>query len=235
MGGAMARLFASHGLLITIIDQTTENVQTVLRNAKNESLTSKVKAADSYEGLCKSLQSATAPKVFIFSLPHGGPGDSVIEDLSPYLEKGDIIIDGANENFVVTERRQGELLTRGVSYLGTGVSGGYQSARHGPSISVGGEEHAMDRVLPLLKKVAARDSQGRECVGEMGSGGAGHYVKTVHNGIEQGMLCAICEVWGIMDDGLGMKYDAIGKTFEQWNFKDELVHPFCPSLLTQEK
>src|SRR2546423_13491199 len=112
MGGAMALLFASHDISVFIIDKTTENVTTVLKNAKNENLTSKVQAADSYESLCKSLHSS-APKVFIFSLPHGGPGDSVIADLSPYLEKGDIIIDGANENFVVTERRQGELLTRG--------------------------------------------------------------------------------------------------------------------------
>jgi 6-phosphogluconate dehydrogenase len=144
MGGAMALLFSSHGIEVSIIDKTEDNVKTVLKNAQSESLSSKVKAHDTYESLCKSLQSSSAPKVFVFSLPHGGSGDSVIAELAPFLERGDIILDGANENFVVTERRQGELNARGVYYLGTGVSGGYQSARHGPSISMGGDVYAME-------------------------------------------------------------------------------------------
>ena len=104
-----------------------------------------------------------------------------------------------------------------------GVSGGYQSARHGPSMSPGGNKKAVEELLPFLKKAAAKDAQGRPCVAWMGEGGAGHYVKMVHNGVEQGMMSVLCEVWGIMNKSLGMEYEEIADVFEEWDTKGELV------------
>ena len=126
--------------------------------------------------LCKSLGS---PRVFLFSLPHGTLGDSILEGLEPHISAGDIIIDAANEHWQNTERRQARAAARGILYIGMGVSGGYQAARRGPSLCPGGSPEAVGAVMPLLEKVAARDARGNPCVGHAGLGGAGHYVKMV--------------------------------------------------------
>lgn len=104
-----------------------------------------------------------------------------------------------------------------------GVSGGYQAARRGPSLCPGGEEQALDIVMPLLRQVAAKDSQGNPCVAKAGTGGAGHYVKMIHNGIEHGMMSALAEAWQIMNIGLRMSYDDIADVFAHWNGDGELV------------
>ena len=143
--------------------------------------------------------------------------------LLPYLEKGDIILDAANEHYKNTQRRQGKCSTRGIRYIGMGVSGGYQAARNGPSMCPGGDEHSLDMILPLLEKVAAKDGNGKPAVAKAGMGGSGHYVKMLHNGIEHGMICALAEAWQIMQKGLGMSLDEIADTFEEWNDKGELV------------
>ncbi|KAK5241036.1 hypothetical protein LTR16_009828, partial [Cryomyces antarcticus] len=172
-----------------------------------------------YKTLCKNLGS---PKVFLFSLPHGGVGDSVLEGLLPYLVKGDIIIDAGNEHYSNTERRQGKCVTKGIRYVGMGVSGGYQAARRGPSMCPGGDDEILDMILPLLQKAAAKDQKGNSCVGKAGTGGSGHYVKMIHNGIEHGMMSAVSEAWGIMVWGLDMKYEEVGDTFEKWNKDGQL-------------
>lgn len=98
-----------------------------------------------------------------------------------------------------------------------GVSGGYQSARHGPSISPGGSKEALDKVFPFLQKIACKDTRGRPCVAKLGPGGCGNYVKMIYNGIEHGMMTALCEAWAIMNIGLGMDYEEISAVFEKWN------------------
>ena len=160
--------------------------------------------------------------MFVFSLPHGGVGDKVLEGLEPKLSKGDIILDCGNEHFANTERRQEKCKGTGIRYIGCGVSGGYQAARAGPSMCPGGDESGLKEVLPLLQKVAAKDKEGKSCVGIIGKGGAGHYVKMVHNGIEHGMMSAICEAWGIMRK-MGLGYEEIGDVFKEWNSSGELV------------
>ena len=110
-----------------------------------------------------------------------------------------------------------------VDYVGMGVSGGYQSARRGPSLSPGGDIDAIQRVLPLLELVAAKDKEGNPCVAHIGPGGSGHYVKMMHNGVEQGMLGALTEAWRIMHFKLGLGLDEIAGIFEQWNSGGELV------------
>jgi 6-phosphogluconate dehydrogenase len=140
----------------------------------------------------------------------------------PHLEKGDIILDCGNEHYANTERRQVKCKGTGVRYIGSGVSGGYQAARAGPSICPGGDEGAMKEVMPLLEKIAAKDRDGKPCVGVIGQGGAGHYVKMIHNGIEHGMMSAICEAWGIMRQ-MGMGFEEIGDVLKKWNDSGELV------------
>lgn len=216
----MALLFAEHGLTVSLNDPSEDTVNSLLESAKKQGLQNKLEKHESYDSLCKSLGS---PKVFFLSLPHGTVGDTVIAGLHPYLEGGDIIIDASNENWENTQRRQGKMIAQGVYYVGMGVSGGYQAARRGPSMCPGGEEKALEMVMPLLKKAAAKDGKGRPCIGKVGFGGAGHYVKMIHNGIEHGMMSAIAEAWQIMNVCLGMSYDEIGHELAKWNSDGELV------------
>ncbi|KAL8821282.1 MAG: hypothetical protein Q9223_000655 [Gallowayella weberi] len=204
MGGGMALLFAEHGITVSLNDPSEENMNQLLATAQKDGLQDRLQKHSSYDDLCKSLSS---PKVFVFSLPHGTVGDKVVDGLYTFLEKGDVIIDAS-----------------------MGVSGGYQAARRGPSMCPGGEERALDIVMPMLKKVAAKDSSGNPCVGRAGSGGSGHYVKMIHNGIEHGMMSALAEAWQIMSLGLKMGYDEIGDEFERWNEKGELKGTFLVSI-----
>lgn len=173
--------------------------------------------------MCESLTSGDEPKLFVFSIPHGGAGDAVLKDLRPNLKRGDIILDCSNEYWKFTERRQRELDPDGIHYIGCGVSGGYQSARSGPSMSPGGDAETLKKILPFLQRVAAKDGNGRPCVTPIGPRGSGHYVKMLHNGIEQGMMSSIAEIWFIMHRGLGMKFEQIADVFESWN-KDGPLH-----------
>ena len=216
----MSLLFAELGTEVLLYDPSQETIDGLLKKAKDTGLGGKLKSEKDYESLCKALGS---PKVFVFSLPHGSVGDKTVEGLRPYLKEGDIILDASNEHYQNTERRQKTLDPLGVHFIGMGVSGGYQSARHGPSMSPGGNKAAVEKLLPFLSKAAAKDVQGKPCVAWMGEGGSGHYVKMVHNGIEQGMMSALCEVWGIMNKCLDMSYEEIGNVFEDWDTKGELV------------
>ncbi|KAL8813045.1 MAG: hypothetical protein Q9200_000567 [Gallowayella weberi] len=247
MGGGMALLFAEHGITVSLNDPSEENMNQLLATAQKDGLQDRLQKHSSYDDLCKSLSS---PKVFVFSLPHGTVGDKVVDGLYTFLEKGDVIIDASNEHWENTQRRQGKLVPQYrrllyryfiLSFLfrgriltwmntGMGVSGGYQAARRGPSMCPGGEERALDIVMPMLKKVAAKDSSGNPCVGRAGSGGSGHYVKMIHNGIEHGMMSALAEAWQIMSLGLKMGYDEIGDEFERWNEKGELKGTFLVSI-----
>jgi len=182
MGGGMTLLLAEQGIPVSIQDPSSETVDKLIQSAKDQGIHDKLSKHEDYKDLCESLPS---PKVIFFSLPHGTVGDSVEEGLKPYLEKGDIIVDCSNENYLNTQRRQGKLVAQGVYYIGCGVSGGYQAARRGPSMCPGGEDKAMDICMPLFEKMAAKAENGRSCVAKIGMGGAGHYVKMIHNGIEQ--------------------------------------------------
>ena len=209
----MSLLFAEHGIEVNFFDPSKANDKQLHDHAREAKVQDRIFQRNDYKALCESLDS---PKVFVFSVPHGAVGDKTVEGLRPYLKKGDIMMDASNELWKDTERRQKLLEPDGVHYIGMGVSGGYQSARHGPSISPGGSKEALDLVMPFLKKVAARDKQGRPCTAEVGPGGSGHYVKMVHNGIEHGMMSTICEIWGIMTECLSMSYEEIADVFERW-------------------
>lgn len=221
MGGMLALLFAETGIDVHVFDPSTENVDKLLDNAKNAQLDAKIRHEKDYEALCKALPS-DSPKVFIFSVPHGTVGDKTIDGLEPFLKAGDVILDASNELWTNTERRQKRLQPKGVHYIGMGVSGGYQAARHGPSISPGGSSmEALDMVWPFLTKIAAKDRLGRPCTAKLGVGGCGHYVKMVHNGIEHGMMTILSEVWGIMTHTLGWSFEEAGEAFQRWNTNDK--------------
>lgn len=166
----------------------------------------------------------------MFSIPHGSIGDKTVEGLRPYLKKGDVIIDCSNEHWENTERRQSKLEPDGIHYIGCGVSGGYHSARHGPSCSPGGSEEGLKRVMPFLKQIAARDNQNRPCTTPVGPGGSGHYVKMLHNGIEQGMMSVLAEAWFILTTGLELSYEEVGSIFEAWNKEGPLHDCFLVDI-----
>ncbi|MGE3954725.1 MAG: decarboxylating NADP(+)-dependent phosphogluconate dehydrogenase [Parachlamydiales bacterium] len=160
------------------------------------------------------------PRKIMMMIKAGAPVDSVIEALLPHLEPGDILIDGGNSHYPDTERRVNELKEKGIFFIGTGISGGEEGARHGPSIMPGGNPEAWPHVKPILQAIAAKVGE-EPCCDWVGEGGAGHYVKMVHNGIEYGDMQLICEAYQLMKRALGSSNAELSKTFAEWN-KGEL-------------
>ncbi|PGG96580.1 6-phosphogluconate dehydrogenase (decarboxylating) [Helicocarpus griseus UAMH5409] len=236
MGTMMSFGLSELGINISLWDAKSSNVDEAMSMSKDEkSLKGKITGFHDVHEFANSVKGATVSgkqrRVFLFSITHGNPADSVLGMMKDDLQNGDIILDGGNEHYRNTERRQRELESKGVSWVGMGVSGGYQSARHGPSLSAGGDPEAINVVLPLLQVFSAKDARtGEPCVTNIGPRGAGHYVKTVHNGIENGMLSTVCEAWEILHSGLGLPYDQIGKIFEKWNEKGELRNTYLVQI-----
>ncbi|WP_157014394.1 NADP-dependent phosphogluconate dehydrogenase [Mesorhizobium xinjiangense] len=169
---------------------------------------------------CETLKELTAairpPRPIILMVPAGAAVDEQIAALRPLLAAEDIIIDAGNANFRDTMRRFQEIEGSGLTFIGMGVSGGEDGARHGPSIMVGGSDEAWRRVEKILVSIAARYKD-QPCVARLGNNGAGHFVKTIHNGIEYADMQMIAEVYGIMRDGLGLSTDEMANRFEAWN------------------
>lgn len=233
MGGNMSLLFAEHGMQVSLYDIKEKSVQAVVEMSKqNEKTRDKVTGYKDYESFMKSFDNdRQQPRLILLSITHGHPADEVLSSLRPYLKKGDIILDGGNEWYLDTERRQKEMEELGVYFIGMGVSGGYQSARRGASLSPGGDKKILDEViLPFLRTVCAKSDQYGECVTYVGPGGAGHYVKMVHNGIEQGLLSIVCEAWGILHHLLGFSEDDISHIFRDWVKSGELYRNFLLSI-----
>ena len=160
------------------------------------------------------------PRAVMMLVPAGAPVDSVIKDLLPHLDKGDLIIDAGNSYFKDTDVRARNLAAKGIQFLGVGVSGGEEGARHGPSIMPGGPKEAYERVRPVLEAAAAKVN-GDPCVTWLGPGSAGHFVKMVHNGIEYGIMQLIAETYDLMKRGWGMNDDEVHEVYASWN-KGEL-------------
>jgi 6-phosphogluconate dehydrogenase len=173
-----------------------------------------VKLANSIEELTGALET---PRKILLMVPAGAPVDSAIASLKPFLQAGDTIIDGGNSFFIDTERRAKLLEEEGFYFLGMGVSGGESGALWGPSLMPGGTREAWERVKEIFLAIAAKTEDGEACVAWMGPGGAGHYVKMVHNGIEYGDMQLIAEVYDLLHRGAGISNADLARTFAIWN------------------
>jgi 6-phosphogluconate dehydrogenase len=156
------------------------------------------------------------PRAIMLLVPAGKPVDAAIESLLPYLDKGDILIDGGNTYFTDTDRRFTELSAKGIHFFGMGISGGEKGARFGPSLMPGGNKQAYERLRPIFESIAAK-VDGEPCVEYLGNGSAGNYVKMAHNGIEYGIMQLISEVYDLMKRGYDLDDSTIQKVFEDWN------------------
>jgi 6-phosphogluconate dehydrogenase len=169
-----------------------------------------------FPSLAELVGALELPRKILIMVPAGKPVDAVIQELKPLLSPGDILIDGGNSFFQDTDRRGKELAAAGIHFIGSGVSGGEEGALHGPALMPGGPEEAYRAVEPILTSIAAK-VEGEPCCGYIGAGGAGHYVKMVHNGIEYGIMQLICEAYDLMKSVLGMDAPAMQKVFRRWN------------------
>jgi 6-phosphogluconate dehydrogenase len=157
------------------------------------------------------------PRRVLLMVPAGAPVDGAISHLKGHLEAGDILVDGGNSYFLDSERRSKQLAANGFNFVGTGISGGEEGALLGPSIMPGGQHEAWDALAPILRAIAAKADDGEPCVEYMGPGGAGHYVKMVHNGIEYGDMQLIAETYDILSRGLSLSAGQLHEVFEEWN------------------
>ncbi len=173
-----------------------------------------VRVAGSIEEVVAALD---APRVFLLMVPAGNPVDVAIDSLKPYLSPGDVIIDGGNSFFADSERRVKELEAEGLRFVGMGVSGGESGALWGPSMMPGGQPDAWEVVKSMFEAIAARADDGEPCVAWMGRGGAGHYVKMVHNGIEYADMQLIAEIYDLLHRGAGLTNSELAGIFARWN------------------
>ena len=211
MGAMLALNIAEKGFEISVFNRTTATTKTFFENSG--ALAGKITPCETLKDLIASLQT---PRAIILMVPAGEPVDQQIAALRPLLDDDDMIIDAGNANFNDTNRRAADAVAAGVPFLGIGVSGGEEGARHGPSIMGGGPEASWKRVAHILTAISAKYDT-TPCATWMGEGGAGHFVKTVHNGIEYADMQMIAEVYGVMRDGMGMNAAQCGETFARWN------------------
>ena len=214
MGQNLILNMNDHGSTVVAFNRTTAKVDEFLAK---EAKGTKVLGAHSIEEMVAKLK---RPRRVMLMVKAGKPVDEFIEHLLPHLEAGDIIIDGGNSLFDDTNRRVKYVESKGLLYIGTGVSGGEEGARRGPSIMPGGSPAAWEHVKGIFQGIAAKVDGGVPCCDWVGEGGAGHYVKMVHNGIEYGDMQLICEAYNILKTGLGLSADEMHQVFSEWNKGD---------------
>jgi 6-phosphogluconate dehydrogenase len=213
MGCNLVLNMADHGFSVAGYDKDAAKVEAL----RKESAERKVSGASNIVDFIALLRK---PRAIMMLVPAGAPVDSVIKDLLPHLDKGDLIIDAGNSYFKDTDVRARTLADKGIQFLGVGVSGGEEGARHGPSIMPGGPKDAYERVR-LVFEAAAAKVNGDPCVTYLGPGSAGHFVKMVHNGIEYGVMQLLAETYDLMKRGLGLNDDELHVVYALWN-KGEL-------------
>ncbi len=242
MGQNLVLNMDDHAFTVAVFNRTVSKVDEFINgNAKG----TKVIGAHSIKELVSLLKK---PRRVMLLVKAGQAVDEFIEQLLPHLEPGDIIIDGGNSNYNDSMRRTQYVESKGLLYIGTGVSGGEEGARHGPSIMPGGSPAAWPHVKPIFQAVAAKVEDGSPCCDWVGENGAGHFVKMVHNGIEYGDMQLICESYQLMKEVLGMNTDDMHQVFAEWNkgkldsylveitrdilaFKDEAGQPIVEKIL----
>ena len=211
MGANLALNLADSGNRVTVYNRTTSVTDEFM--AGEAGIKDMVPAST----LAEMVGSLKTPRVVLLMVKAGPPVDHVIDELAPMLQSGDVVIDGGNSLFTDTARREESLAEQGIRFVGAGVSGGEEGARHGPSIMPGGDATAWPIIEDLLKGISAKAPDGAPCCEWIGPGGAGHFVKMVHNGIEYGDMQVIAEAYDLMRRGLDMKPAAISEVFARWN------------------
>lgn len=210
MGKNLALNIESRGYTISIFNRTISKAENVLRENPDR----KIFMAKTIEEFVQSLET---PRRIIMMVQAGNPTDLTIKQLLPHLEEGDILVDGGNTFFKETIRRNEILANSNIHFIGMGVSGGEEGALKGPALMPGGQKEAYDLVEPILKDIAAKANDGKECVAYMGPDGAGHYVKMVHNGIEYGDMQLIAEAYDLLRRLLKLSVSEIADVFKEWN------------------
>ncbi len=215
MGQNLVLNMNDHGYKVAVFNRTVSKVDDFI---ENEAKGTQVVGAHSVEEMCGLLKK---PRRVMIMVKAGEVVDQTIEHVLPYLEKGDILIDGGNSLYTDSTRRTKDLAAKGILFVGTGVSGGEEGARFGPSIMPGGNKEAWPHVKDIFQAIAAKVEDGTPCCDWVGEDGAGHYVKMVHNGIEYGDMQLIGEAYQLLKDGLGLTADELAEVFTDWN-KGEL-------------
>lgn len=213
MGRNLAWNIESRGYSVSIFNRSADKTDEVIAESPGKKLV----PCYTVEEFVNSLEK---PRRILLMVKAGEATDKTIDSLKPYLDKGDILIDGGNTYYKDTIRRNRELSAEGFNFIGTGVSGGEEGALKGPSIMPGGQKEAYELVAPILEKIAAR-ANGEPCITYIGADGAGHYVKMVHNGIEYGDMQLIAEAYSLLKQAVGLTNDELAETFAEWN-KGEL-------------
>ena len=213
MGENLVLNMESKGFSVSVFNRTTEVTE---KFAAGRARGKRITPARSIE---EFIQSLSRPRKIMIMVKAGAAVDAVIDQLIPHLEGGDVIIDGGNSLYVDTQRRDKSLSAKGLHFLGIGVSGGEEGALKGPSLMPGGSRNAWEIVAPIFRKIAAQ-VEGEPCCRYMGTDGAGHYVKMVHNGIEYGDMQLICEAYAILRSILGLAPDELHEVFASWNKGD---------------
>jgi 6-phosphogluconate dehydrogenase len=209
MGRSLLLNMADHGYAVAGLDQDASKVTSLNEEGKD-------KDVQGFSDANEFVQSLTKPRAIMMLVPAGKIVDAVIAEMTPLLDKGDILIDGGNSHFTDTNRRVDQLEAIGLHFFGMGVSGGEEGARRGPSMMPGGDKEAYNVMKPIFEAIAAK-VDGEPCVTYIGPGASGHFVKMVHNGIEYGLMQLIAEAYQVMKTGLKMDNEAIGQVFTQWN------------------
>jgi len=211
MGQNLVLNMNDHGYRVAVFNRTVSKVDEFIHN---EAAGTRVVGTHSIEEFIQALK---RPRRAMLMVKAGSTVDEMIAGLLPHLEEGDILIDGGNSHYPDTNRRTKELAEKGILFIGTGVSGGEEGARHGPSIMPGGNPSAWPHVKEIFQSIAAKVEDGSPCCDWVGEEGAGHYVKMVHNGIEYGDMQLICEAYHLLHEGLGLSADELHEVFADWN------------------
>jgi len=211
MGQNLVLNMNDHGYKVAVFNRTVSKVDDFIAD---EAKGTEVVGAHSVEEFVALLK---RPRRVMLMVKAGDTVDQMIAHVLPYLEKGDIVIDGGNSHFPDSNRRTKDLAAKGILFIGTGVSGGEEGARFGPSIMPGGNKEAWPAVKDIFQAIAAKVEDGTPCCDWVGEAGAGHYVKMVHNGIEYGDMQLICEAYQLLAQGLGLGADELAEVFTEWN------------------
>ena len=208
MGSNLALNLGDHGVTVAAYDVAADRARAIADDESHRIVPS--------ASLAELVSALEPPRRIWLMVPAGKPVDDLLKELVRLLQKGDVVLDGGNSHWADTQRRGDSLASKGIHFVGIGVSGGAEGARHGPSLMPGGPPEAYESLRPVLEAIAARTELG-PCVAWLGPGGAGHFVKAVHNGIEYADMQAIAEAYDLLHRGAGLESTELGEAFAQWN------------------